>query len=198
MKKIILVGASLELIDYLRSLSFDVIGIIDKNKNGEYHGYPILGDDEWLVNNAGNVCTKNLVIPFDDGKLKKRLSNLYSENGFHFPRIFSEPPKSQTHFGIGTIIQQCVHISTNCSIGDFVKVNVCANVMHDVVLCNYCTIAPNALILGNAKVGEGAMIGANATILPHVVIGSYAMVGAGAVVTKDVQENSVVKGIPAK
>jgi UDP-2-acetamido-3-amino-2,3-dideoxy-glucuronate N-acetyltransferase len=47
-------------------------------------------------------------------------------------------------------------------------------------------------------VKKGASIGANATILPGITIGENAMVGAGAVVTKDVPENSVVKGNPAK
>ena len=45
---------------------------------------------------------------------------------------------------------------------------------------------------------EGASIGANATLLPGVTIGSHAMVGAGAVVTKDVPDNAVVTGNPAK
>jgi len=45
---------------------------------------------------------------------------------------------------------------------------------------------------------DGASIGANATILPGVTIGCNAMVGAGAVVTKDVPENAVVFGNPAK
>ena len=41
-------------------------------------------------------------------------------------------------------------------------------------------------------------IGAGATILPGVTVGENAIVGAGAVVTKDVDPNTVVGGIPAK
>ena len=48
------------------------------------------------------------------------------------------------------------------------------------------------------SVMEGASIGANATILPGVTIGKSAMVGAGAVVTKDVPNQAVVVGNPAK
>ena len=47
-------------------------------------------------------------------------------------------------------------------------------------------------------VKKGASIGANATILPGVTIGESAMVGAGSVVTKDIPENAVVVGNPAK
>ena len=45
---------------------------------------------------------------------------------------------------------------------------------------------------------EGASIGANATLLPGVTIGKNAMVGAGAVVIKDVPDQAVVVGNPAK
>ncbi|MCR4619411.1 MAG: galactoside O-acetyltransferase [Paludibacteraceae bacterium] len=41
-------------------------------------------------------------------------------------------------------------------------------------------------------------IGAGATILPGVTVGENAIVGAGAVVTKDVEPNTIVGGIPAK
>lgn len=45
---------------------------------------------------------------------------------------------------------------------------------------------------------KGASVGANATLLPGITIGKNAMVGAGAVVTKDVPDNAVVVGNPAK
>lgn len=41
-------------------------------------------------------------------------------------------------------------------------------------------------------------IGAGATILPGITVGENAVVGAGAVVTKDVEDNTVVGGNPAK
>lgn len=45
---------------------------------------------------------------------------------------------------------------------------------------------------------KNAWIGANATILPGVTIGKNSIVAAGAVVSKDVTDNVVVGGIPAK
>ena len=47
-------------------------------------------------------------------------------------------------------------------------------------------------------VGDGAWIGAGALILPGASIGAGAVVAAGAVVTKDVPEDTVVAGTPAK
>ena len=47
-------------------------------------------------------------------------------------------------------------------------------------------------------VKKRATIGSNATILGNITIGENAIVGAGAVVTKDVPENKIVAGNPAK
>ena len=47
-------------------------------------------------------------------------------------------------------------------------------------------------------VREGASIGSSVTILCGVTIGKNAVIGCGAVVTKDVPDNAVVAGVPAK
>lgn len=55
--------------------------------------------------------------------------------------------------------------------------------------------------MGIAKpvhIGNDVWIGGNVTILPGVSIGNNVVVGAGAVVTKDIPDNCVVGGVPAK
>jgi len=47
-------------------------------------------------------------------------------------------------------------------------------------------------------VKRGASIGANSTIICGITIGKYACVGAGSVVTKDVPDNTLVYGNPAR
>jgi acetyltransferase-like isoleucine patch superfamily enzyme len=58
----------------------------------------------------------------------------------------------------------------------------------------------NKMILKCKKVeiGNNVWIGAGVRILPGVHIGDNAVIGAGAVVTKDVEANTVVAGVPAK
>jgi acetyltransferase-like isoleucine patch superfamily enzyme len=45
---------------------------------------------------------------------------------------------------------------------------------------------------------KGASIGSGSTILSNITIGANAIVGAGSVVTKDVPDNAIVAGNPAK
>lgn len=55
-----------------------------------------------------------------------------------------------------------------------------------------------SLVPGHVHIKKNAWIGANATILPGVSIGENAIVAAGAVVSKDVPDNAIVGGVPAK
>lgn len=55
-----------------------------------------------------------------------------------------------------------------------------------------------ALTVKPIVIKQNAWIGANATILPGVTVGKNSIVAAGAVVSKDVPENTIVAGIPAK
>jgi len=48
------------------------------------------------------------------------------------------------------------------------------------------------------KIKKGASVGSGATILANVIVGENAIVGAGSVVTKDVPDNAIVAGNPAK
>lgn len=54
------------------------------------------------------------------------------------------------------------------------------------------------IIKNKVKIGQRVWIGSGAIILPGVSIGDGAIIGAGSVVTKDVAEDTIVIGVPAR
>lgn len=53
-------------------------------------------------------------------------------------------------------------------------------------------------VFGKIKIGNNVHIGLNSIIMPGVTIGDNCIIGAGAIVTKNVADNSIMVGIPAK
>ncbi|MEG1609731.1 MAG: acyltransferase [Bilophila sp.] len=61
-----------------------------------------------------------------------------------------------------------------------------------------CPIMLQGHQYGEVLVEDGVWIAANCTLTPGIRIGHGAIVGAGAVVTRDVEPNTIVGGVPAR
>ena len=114
-----------------------------------------------------------------------------------FPPFYTDFGKN-IHVGENVFINACCHfqdhggvvIGDNCQIGHNV---VFATLNHGINPEDRHHTYPAPIVLG-----KNVWVGSNATILQGVTIGDNAIVGAGAVVTKDVEANTIVGGIPAK
>lgn len=89
-------------------------------------------------------------------------------------------------------VASCSHLQS------FVHLNRHASIGHDNTIGSFVSIGPGAVLAGKVKIGPGSFIGAGAVVAPEVKIGSNVTVGAGAVVIRDVPDNAVVVGNPAR
>lgn len=85
-----------------------------------------------------------------------------------------------------------------CKLGHACILNSNSTIDHDCILGNGVHVMGSAAIAGRVNIGDYVSIGTNATVLPDVQVGKGAFIGAGAVVTKDIEENTIVVGNPAK
>jgi sugar O-acyltransferase (sialic acid O-acetyltransferase NeuD family) len=100
--------------------------------------------------------------------------------------------------GEGIQILPNAMIHSYAIIGNQCIINSKSLIEHDCELSDGVEIGPGAVLCGRVKVGKGSWIGANATVNPRIRIGSNSIVGSGSVVIKDVPENSIVVGNPAR
>ncbi|MGJ5642459.1 hypothetical protein I3217_10085 [Formosa sp. S-31] len=105
-------------------------------------------------------------------------------------------------------------IGNNSSIGDYIIIDLVADVTigNDVALGPNCTVYTHdhvytekdkpawkgGIVSNPVTIEDGAWIGSNVTILPGITIGKRAVIAAGSVVTKNVPEETIYGGIPAK
>ena len=87
------------------------------------------------------------------------------------------------------------------TVGDLVKITTgCSFITHDggVYVLRNLGLLEDADLFGRITVGDNVFFGNKCVIMPGVTIGSNVVVGACSVVTKDIPDDSVVAGIPAR
>ncbi len=126
-------------------------------------------------------------------------------------RVYDQVNLYGCKIGKNTKIDSYVYIEEGVTIGDNCKIRPFVFIPTGVVIENDVFIAPNVTFtndkhprahgewtLLNTRVKKYASIGAGSTINPGVQIGENALIGAGSVVTRNIPDNAIAVGVPAR
>lgn len=166
---------------------------------------------------GGNIVNGTLVYSYDDA-LAKYESNIEVSMGIGEPavreKLFGKleadgiPVATLIHpdvhvpettvVGKGVTIQFGSFVSCNVVIEDYVFVQPQVNIGHNDVLKKGCIVSGLCNLAGNVVVGEYAYLGISSCYREGISIGAYSIVSMGAVVFKDIPEEMVAMGNPAR
>lgn len=188
-------GHAKVIIDSLKASGVPVSGLFDDNSDVKtLLDYTVfgsfdrerLGDEELIISVGVNNIRKKITekLPLD----------IHYGQAIHPSAIISEYGSIDK----GTVVMQGAVIQSSVKIGKHCIINTTASVDHDCVIEDFVHISPNTTLCGAVSVGEGTQVGAGAVVIPGIRIGKWSLVAAGAVVMKDVPDNVLVLGNPAR
>lgn len=124
---------------------------------------------------------------------------LQGTHGLHFrtlihPTAYVSPYAT---IGEGVFVGANSVVAPGAEVGNHVYINRGVTLGHDTIVGDYARLFAGCNVGGHALIGGGATIGLGAAVIEERVIGADAFVAAGSVVTEDVEEATLVAGIPA-
>lgn len=180
---------------------FLLLGFIDDNqklKNATVNGYPVVGDESWLLN-----CERRIAVVICVGNADAReaiVERLRRNRHIYFPVIIAPDVRfsDTVEFGEGCIICLSSILTVNIKLGQFVLVSSNCVIGHDSVLDDYATLYPNVKVSGNIHIGGNCEIGTGTAIIQGKTIGSHSIIGAGSAVVRDIPDHCTAVGTPAR
>jgi UDP-N-acetylbacillosamine N-acetyltransferase len=181
----------------------DVIGFlddVDSSRAGEpFGGGTILGGAEQLPRLRAEGVT-SVILAFGDCESRIALADRLRADGFLIEGAIhpSSVIAPDSTIGEGTIVAAGVVVNPQASIGRNVILNTSATVDHHCVVEDGAHIAPGVHLAGWVTIRRAAWVGIGATVTDRVTIGARAVIGAGAVVVRDIPDDVVAYGVPAR
>jgi len=169
---------------------------INTNKIGDYE---ILFEQETTL----EYISKNfdeVIVAVGDNNDRLNISEKYIAAGIKLATII-HPNASVSKFAeinYGTVICSNAVIGPFAVLGKANVISIGGIVGHDCQFEDGVRVSPNATVAGTCKIGKNTWICIGANITNDIQIGKNSVVGAGAVVLKNVPDNVLVAGVPAK
>lgn len=181
---------------------YDCVGFLDDDESRwgkEIVGMPILGPlssapsypDSLFINGIGSAANhkeKASIIARSRVPLERFATIIH-------PTAVVSPFARLSN---GVVALQHVTVATGARVGAHVIILPSAVVSHDVVVGDFTCIASGVCIAGGVKVGRSCYLGTKSAIRENVRIGERCIVGMGSVVLRDVEDDCIVVGSPAR
>jgi len=181
---------------------YRIMGIIDGYKQAGLHvyGYPILGNDDWLLAHRDEVYGG--IVAIGDNWLRATITAAIQEAIPDFKFISAVHPSCSlargSQIGAGSVLMAGSIVNSDTVIGEHSILNTHASVDHDCVIGSFASLAPKAATGGNVRIGGYSAIAIGATISHGRLIGEHVVIGACSTVLADIPSYTVAYGTPAK
>lgn len=176
---------------------YQIAGFVDANENvDQLCDVPFLGSYDWFLTNRDAYAVCAIGSPRTRQLVVRQLTDLGVK---YFSIVHPSVRMSQyVEIGEGSIVCAGAILTTQIKLGKHVHININTTIGHDVTIGDFSTVAPGVNVSGHVSIGQGCDVGTNSSIIQGLKVGVGVIIGAGAVVNKDVEENTVTVGIPAK
>ncbi|MBD5397986.1 acetyltransferase [bacterium] len=168
----------------------DIIFLDDNAKQGEeIFSFPVVANY--------NVDNEKVILGIGDNNLRRVMYDKFQSN---LATIISNDvyQGKDSSAGYGTFIAHNAHIGPLVKVGNGCIINTHCVLDHEVTVGNFSHISVNATLCGKVKIGSNVFVGAGVVIKDGVKVCDDVIIGAGAVVVKDINENGIYVGCPAK
>lgn len=183
---------------------WNIAGILDHEKKAgdKFAGYEILGKDADLPEVAREHDIDKGIVAIGDNYIRYKVARKVREMNPDFTFVKAIHPSARigknVTIGEGTVIMAGVIINNDCVVGESCFLATNSSLDHDSSVGNFSSFSPGVTTGGNVVIGSCTAVGLGANILHGKSIGNHTMVGAGALVVKDVDNNVVTYGVPAR
>ena len=188
-------GFALEL-SQLMNEHFNIIGFIGLKPKIELP-YKYIGGDNKITKIPNN--TNSIVAVGDITTREKIYSKLvkYKKKitSFVHPKCYLDK-KIKIPKGLICYPNSTIHAGVLLGFGSLINSNV--TIGHETKISKFVNINPGVSLGGRCKISSNVTLGIGSTILNNIKISKNIFVGAGSLVTKDLINQGVYTGIPAK